>query len=240
MTRDRALLLVLLLAACRSAESDRSERDTGVANTARIKSAVQGSSVDATPSLTPRIGSPWGDPEDMPQLQAQGGTDSLQECLGLGAAARDGHIGGIHLGQRLDSLLRVCPLVRFGYDWGAEAIPEPALQLRWRGTVLLVRFSDTVHAIVNSIAVDGPDIQVGSGARVGMLIDSLTQMLGQPEFAEGECELYVGFRSLPGVGFLLSLAEDYGRDCGNLEPPAGELPRGARVARFHLYDPRGV
>jgi hypothetical protein len=129
-------------------------------------------------------------------------------------------------------------LIRVGYDWGDEAIPQPALQVRWRNTVLLVRFTDTNEARVESIEIEGSDIATATGDRVGMLVDSLVLRRGLPEFAEGECVLYMGWRQkAPGIGYRLALPESYGRDCGNLEPPTGEFPRGARIERVSIFRP---
>ncbi len=182
----------------------------------------------------------WPAPDSSPQLQSYvyAWPDSVAppaKCREAPAAIDGDSIGPLRIGQLLPSLLAQCPEPFLGWDWGDEAIPEPALMVRIGSGTVLVTLTDTSEtASVYYLSTTDTAFHTSGGAHVGMPVDSLSARLGPLEFLEGECGLYAKAPGHPYLGIQLTLASD-SRDCGDLVPTPPDLPRGSVVAKLFLH-----
>jgi hypothetical protein len=159
----------------------------------------------------------------------------VPECTAAPVPLAADSIGPLRVGQSLAALLRVCPRVVPGWDWGDEAIPTPALAIRFGAVVVVATLSDTLpDSRVVYLATASPAARTAEGVHVNMPVDSVVLLLGTPRFDEAECSLYANFSGNPHLGVLLTLPAD-SLDCGQLAPRPPALPRGSRVARMLLH-----
>jgi hypothetical protein len=182
----------------------------------------------------------WAPPDSSPQLQlisrsASRGTPAPGECRTRRGIITGDSIGALRVGNSTAQVLAECPHPVIGWDWGAEAIPEPALLVRVSGGAVLVTFSDTTAAArVVYLAVEDSVFSTPEGVRVGNSVTGVQAKLGLLEFIEGECTLYASTRARPRLGIQLTLPS--GRaDCGFLVPKPPALPRGSVVARLFVH-----
>src|SRR2546430_14967086 len=86
--------------------------------------------------------SPWPGDHDRYQL-ANLQLDSAPTCRAVVPLLTSDSLGPLRPGQSLRELERACPRLLFGWDWGNEGIPAPAVVLRFGRAVVEVEFSDT-------------------------------------------------------------------------------------------------
>jgi hypothetical protein len=182
----------------------------------------------------------WAAPDSSPQLQAY--LSSWPATMAPPAKCRESlpaidgdSIGPLRIGQILSSVLAQCPEPILGWDWGDEAIPEPALMVRFGSAAVLVTLTDTTDtASIHYLSTTDTVFRTPDGVHVGMPVDSLSARLGSLEFLEGECSLYASAPGRPHLGIQLTLPMD-SRDCGALVPTPPTLPRGSVVAKLFLH-----
>lgn len=122
-----------------------------------------------------------------------------------------------------------------GWDWGAEAIPEPAFAVRVGPSVVVAVLTDTLPtARIYRLVTYSTAARTSVGAHVGMSIDSLVTLYGAVTFDEYECGLFANFASLKHMGFALTLPSSPAPDCGSLVPKKGRLPISSRVSRIQI------
>jgi hypothetical protein len=182
----------------------------------------------------------WLDPDSAPQLRAylyapDSALTDVPLCSSTEAAIDGDSIGPLRVGQRLASVIAVCPRYLVGWDWGDEAIPEPALAVRFGRVLVLVTLTDTTQdGTVYYLATTSHSARTRDGVHINMSIDSAASLLGRVEFFEEECSLYAHFPSRPHLCMQLTLPAD-SLDCGMLVPTPPALPRGSRVAKLFLH-----
>ena len=182
----------------------------------------------------------WAAPDSSPQLQGYlyawpAQTPLPAKCRDSLARIDADSVGPLRIGQSLPTVLARCPHPLVGWDWGDEAIPEPAFMVRFGTAVVLVTLTDTTDtATVYYLTTTDTLFRTSDGVHIGMPVDSLNARLGPVEFVEGECGLYAVSARRPHLGIQLTLPGD-SLDCGSLVPKPPALPRGARVAKIFLH-----
>ena len=182
----------------------------------------------------------WVSPDSLPQLQAYrwswpAGVEPAPQCRAQGVVIDADSIGPLRIGERLPGVLATCPHVLVGYDWGDEAIPEPALMVRFGLAAVLITLTDTTDtATVYYLSTSDTTLRTLDGIHVGEAIKQVADAIGPLEFEEGECGLFASSRRRPNLGLHLSLPGD-SLECGNLVPKPPALPRGSEVVEIFLH-----
>jgi hypothetical protein len=182
----------------------------------------------------------WAAPDSSPQLQAYlyawpATVAPPAKCRQVPPAIEGDSIGPLRIGQLLPSVLAQCAGPLLGWDWGDEAIPEPALMVRFGSAAVLVTLTDTTDtASIYYLSTMDTAFRTPEGVHVGMPVDSLSSRLGRLEFLEGECGLYASAPRYPHLGVQLTLPSD-SLDCGHLVPTPPALPRGSVVSKLFLH-----
>ena len=192
------------------------------------------------PSQTNRLAVHWADPDSSPQLQSYeyawpAGVERAPVCRAQGVIIDHDSMGPLRVGQRLPNVLAQCPRALMGWDWGDEAIPEPALMVRFGSGTVMITLTDTSDtATVYYLSTTDTSFRTRNGLHVGQSIDSVSKVIGPLDFEEGECGLFASSKREPNLGLRLTLPAD-SVDCGNLVPKPPALPRGSRLAQIFLH-----
>jgi hypothetical protein len=182
----------------------------------------------------------WPPPDSSPQLQAYryawpAGVEPAPICRPREVVIDRDSIGPLRIGQRLPTILAQCPHVLVGWDWGDEAIPEPALMVRFGSATVLITLTDTSDTgTIYYLSTSDTSLHTLDGIRVGQPVTEVDKRVGPLKFLEGECGLYASSKRRPTLGIHLTLPAD-SLDCGKLVPKAHALPHGSRVAEIFLH-----
>src|SRR5258705_5121753 len=115
-------------------------------------------------------------------------------------------LGPLRPGQILRDVERVCPRLLYGWDWGTEGIPAPAVVLRLGGSVVKMEFPDTASSSgANRVSTDSRLVKTVDGFGPGSSLTAMTRAWGPPTFGAAECVLYVWFSSHPGLSFRVDV-----------------------------------
>jgi len=182
----------------------------------------------------------WAPPDSSPQLQSYryswpAGVEPAPSCRADEVVIDADSMGPLRVGQRLATILAQCPHVLVGWDWGHEAIPEPALMVRFGSATVLVTLTDTSDtATAYYLSTSDTSLHTLDGLRVGQSVADVNTKIGPLEFLEGECGLYASSKRRPSLGIHLTTPAD-SLECGNLVPKPPALPPGSRVAEIFLH-----
>jgi len=115
-------------------------------------------------------------------------------------------LGPLRPGQTPRALQGACPRLLFGWDWGSEGIPAPAVVLRFGEAVVEVEFPDTTgETVASRISSSNQLMKTADGFGPGSSLTAMMRAWGEPTFGINECALYVWFRSRPGLSFRVEV-----------------------------------
>ena len=165
-------------------------------------------------------------------------SDSVPQCRTAAPVLTADSLGPVRPLQRLAELERICPRLRYAWEWGHEGIPTPAVLLRLGEAVVEVEFPDTVPSSpAYRIRLDNPIVKTADGFGPGSELEAMARAWGAPRFGVGECVLYASFESRPGLSFRVRVPESW--QCGDVNEvergKAPQLPPGTTVREVLLF-----
>ena len=181
----------------------------------------------------------WPADQQAHQLAALSPTDiaAVQACRPTTPVFTADSVGPLHVGQRLREVAAACPRSLASWDWGEEAIPEPALLVRLGAAVIELVFDDTLpDSRVSYVQSSDVHARTMAGVGPGVSITALEQAYGKPSLHSAECVVAATFATVPGLSFRIDLnANIECPDVERLDGSAGGLPREARVGSVLAY-----
>ena len=151
-------------------------------------------------------------------------------------------LGPLVPGQTLSDIRQRCPHLAYGWDWGDEGVPTPAVLVRLGDLLAEIEFDDTLpSSLAYRISTVSPQAQTLDGYGPGSLLREMADAWGAPEFGVGECVLYAWFKSRPGLSFRVVVPKAW--DCADLvtyeeSSTSRPLPADTKVQDVLLFRPR--
>jgi hypothetical protein len=171
-----------------------------------------------------------------------GGMDSAAlvaapSCGSDRALIAPGSIGVLRPGQSLAEVAARCPRALALWDWGDEAIPEPALVVRLGDAVVQLTLEDTLASSrVVDVRTSDPRARTAEGVGPGSSLGDLVRVYGPARFEEAECVLYVAFDRAEAMSFRLRLPRAFEcTDVARLPDTQQSVPTEARVQAVIVY-----
>ena len=157
-----------------------------------------------------RVG--WMSPDSSPQLQARDtNLPPVPTCGSHEVVIDADSVGPLRIGQRLLSILAICPHPLVGWEWDGEGIADPALTVRFGSGTVLITLTDTSDtAAIYYLSTTDSTLQTSDGVHVGMSVGDLRSRLGPLEFVEGEGGLYAYTKRRPNLGIQLTVPDSTG------------------------------
>ncbi len=179
----------------------------------------------------------WPSDRDQGQINL-GVSGSVPSCRPAVPPLMIDSLGPLRPGQPLVALERACPRLRYGWDWGDEGIPAPAVLLRFGTAMVEVELRDTLPSSpVYRVRTESPAIRTADGFGTGSALAAIVSAWGPPTFGVGECVLYVWFASHPGLSFRVRVPASW--ECEDVlaveQGRASKLPPGTTVREVLLF-----
>ena len=167
--------------------------------------------------------------------------DSIPQCLAATPVLTSDSLGPLRPGQTLAEVERRCGHLRYGWEWGNEGIPTPAVLVRLGEARVEVEFPDTVPSAKNNrIRTESPVVRTTEGFGVGSQIQDMTRAWGAASYGAEECVLYVWFKNRPGLSFRVRVPEAW--QCADVHAAergrTPKLPAGTTIREVILFSPR--
>ncbi len=161
--------------------------------------------------------------------------DALPRCGDSLPIAGSASVGAMRVGMTVAELRTLCQGMRFGWDWGDEGIPEPAVQVNLGGALVEAILSDSSGSgMIVGLETEDSLVRTSSGLRVGSTLADLRQAHGAVTLADAECALYASAPALRGIVFRVDAMTD---DCvavvQAVERPA-EFPGASRLLVLYV------
>jgi hypothetical protein len=174
---------------------------------------------------------PLSDTASRRQLAACGANDPTIDPGGIGPIRVEHTVADIH---------SLCPAAQRVWELGDEAIPEPAMVVRFGRTVVEVVFADTLRtAKVVRIMVEDSSARLRGHLRTGELLRGFTQVLGPIHVSDIECGLHASFDRVRGISVWLGIPHEV--DCAKTTALADSIAkgslRGVTVGRITVFRP---
>jgi len=207
MTRSLALVVVIVVAACRSPAPAAAHPVTRSPATAVARPVSTTWPTDQTGQLDPA-------------------TASVPGCRGRLTISQDS-LGPIAPGWTLKQVIRRCSVVYRYWERDDEGVPEPAVALLVDGGLIRVTFEDTLSdSRVQRVFTTAARARTVAAVGPGSTVADLEKAYGSLRFGTAECTIYAWSPKMPGISWVLHLP--VGWDCnriarvdsGDEKPPA--------------------
>ena len=142
--------------------------------------------------------SPW--PRDTLQVARPPAPSCMAETPRFGKNS----VGPLRAGQTVQEILRHCPRLAFGWDWGDEGIPEPVADVRLGRMKVTIAFRDTLRtSVATRIWSEDSSARTAEGIGPGILLSRAIDAYGVPTLYAVECVLWAEFPKAKGLGWRL-------------------------------------